>query len=149
VSEDALRERLPIREGLFCGPLSDLDAVRLAGCKCSSCGETSLGTRLICPNCGLDTVQDVSLSDRGTLWSFTVVRHRPPGNYRGIEPFSPFGLGLIELPDGLRVLSPVDCVIDDLTIGLKLRFKPYLRAEPDHDVVVFAFEPAEKDAVNG
>jgi uncharacterized OB-fold protein len=138
----AVRERVPIRDGLLSGPLSCLEDVRLAGSNCWTCGETSLGRADVCPNCGRNTVGERALSDRGVLWSFTVVRHKPPGNYRGPEPFAPFGLGLIELPDGLRVLSPIECSIDQLTFGLELRFKPYVRRDPERDVVAFTFEPA-------
>lgn len=142
VSENAAAKRLPILEGLLSGPLVDLGQVRLAGCRCTTCGETALGSKTICPNCGRDTVNNISLSDRGVLWSFTVVRHRPPGNYKGPEPFVPYGLGLVELPDGIRVLSPIRCAIDKLKIGLALRFAPYVRVEPDgREVVAFAFEP--------
>jgi uncharacterized OB-fold protein len=139
-----VRDRVPIREGLLSGPLSCLDDVRLSGTTCGSCGETSLGKADVCPNCGRNTVREVSLSDRGVLWSFTVVRHKPPGDYRGPEPFVPFGLGLVELPDGLRVLSPIDCDIDRLTIGLELRFTPYVRKDPERDVVAFTFEPTNE-----
>jgi uncharacterized OB-fold protein len=140
-SGDTRSTLAPLREGLLTGAMDQLGTVRLAGCKCAGCGETSLGERVICPNCGRDTVQTVSLGTIGTLWSFTVVRHRPPGDYRGPTPFAPFGLGLVELPEGLRVLSPIDCDVDALTIGLPLRFKPYVRHDPDKDVVAFAFEP--------
>ncbi len=147
-SKPSACERVPIREGLLVGPLSDLDRVRLAGCRCSSCGETSLGSRTICPNCGRDTVREIPLANRGLLWSFTVVRHRPPGNYKGPEPFAPFGLGLVELPDGLRVLSPLDCDIDQLKIGLELRFKTYVRKEGDREVVAFTFEPVSRETAH-
>lgn len=143
-SEGAVRERVPIREGLLSGSLAQLDSVRLAGCKCASCGETALGKRSICPNCGRNTVREVSLGDRGVLWSFTVVRHRPPGNYKGPEPFAPFGLGLVELPDGLRVLAPIQCDVDKLKIGLELQFKPYVRQDAERDVVAFAFASTKK-----
>jgi uncharacterized protein len=139
-----VRDRVPIREGLLSGRLSCLDDVRLVGSNCSNCGETSLGRAKVCPNCGRASVREVSLSDRGVLWSFTVVRHKPPGDYRGPEPFVPFGLGLVELPDGLRVLSPVACPVDRLTIGLKLLFKPYLRQDPERDVVAFTFAPVDE-----
>jgi uncharacterized OB-fold protein len=141
VSNGAVRDRVPIREGLLSGPLSRLDDVRLAGSKCANCGETSLGEVSVCPNCGRDTVHNVALSNRGVLWSYTVVRHKPPGNYRGPEPFAPFGLGLVELRDGLRVLSPIDCSIDQLKFGLELRFKPYVRRDSERDVVAFTFTP--------
>jgi uncharacterized protein len=132
--------RAPIREGLLSGPLDNLTQVRLSGCKCTTCGETSLGAKTICPNCGHDTVRNIALGDRGVLWSFTVVRHRPPGNYKGPDPFQPFGLGLVELPEGLRVLAPIACDIGKLKIGLPLRFHPYVRHDDDgREVVAFDF----------
>lgn len=137
------KPRTPLRAGLLTGPLNDLAGVRLAGCRCSACGETSFGAADICPNCGQDTVEPIALGDHGVLWSFTVVRHRPPGDYRGPAPFSPFGLGLVQLPDGVRIFSPIDCDIDQLEIGMELRFRPYLRHDPDADVVVFSFAPAQ------
>lgn len=139
--------RDPLREGLLVGPLDDLSQVRLAGCKCSFCGEVSLGEARVCPNCGKDQVKTVALNDQGVLWSFTVIRHAPPGDYRGPKPFAPFGMGLVELPEGLRVLSPIQCDIDDLKIGMPLRFRAYVRNDPDRDVVTFTFEPAEAPGV--
>ncbi len=143
VTQNAARDPVAIRDGLLCGPLSQLAQVRLAGSKCTNCGETSLGTVKICPNCGRDSVQNIALGNRGVLWSFTIVRHRPPGNYKGPDPFVPFGMGLVELPEGLRVLSPIQCDIDKLKIGLALQFKPYVRHDDDRDVVAFGFEPTQ------
>lgn len=139
--------RVPIKDGLLCGSLADLATVRLAGSRCASCGETTLGEKAVCANCGSASVSKVALSGHGTLWSFTVVRHRPPGNYKGPEPFAPFGLGLVELPDDLRVFSPVTCPINELRIGARLAFKPYVRVEPDgREVVAFTFVPQEGSA---
>ncbi len=134
-------QRVPVREGLFSGPLSDLGRLTLAGCRCTSCGETSLGTRTLCPNCGKDTVKDIALGQRGVLWTYTVVRHKPPGNYQGPEPFVPFGLGLVELPEGVRVMAPIHCDIARLKIGLPLEFHPYVRKDEDREVVAFSFQP--------
>ena len=137
--------RVPISDELITGPLSDLASVRLQGSRCQHCGETSLGRKALCPNCGRDSVTAIPLSTRGTLWTFTVVRHRPPGNYRGPEPFVPFGLGLVELPDGVRVLSVLDCPTEHLRVGLTMRFRPSVRPEPDgREVVVFSFEAVEE-----
>jgi uncharacterized OB-fold protein len=135
------RPRVPVREGLLVGSLDDLAGLRLAGSRCSTCGETSFGVKDICPNCGQLTVESMALGAQGVLWSFTVVRHRPPGDYRGPDPFTPFGLGLVELPDGVRVLSPIECRLEELRIGMELRFRPYLRQDQEKDTVVFAFEP--------
>jgi uncharacterized protein len=141
-SSNTICDRTPIRDNLLMGPLSDLDQVRLAGSRCSECGETSLGRTSVCANCGRQTVTEISLSKRGTLWTYTVVRHRPPGDYKGPDPFVPFGLGLVELPEGLRVLAPIQCDIGQLKIGLAVLFKPFVRRETDgREIVSFAFEP--------
>ena len=95
----SMTPRVPIRDGLLTGDLAQLDGVRLCGTRCRVCGETSLGRNATCPNCGSGTVTEVTLSNQGVLWTFTVVRNRPPGDYKGKVPFVPFGLGLVELPD--------------------------------------------------
>jgi uncharacterized OB-fold protein len=136
--------RRAIREGLLTGPLEDLDQVHLCGSVCAACGETSLGTSEICPNCGGTDVAPKALWDEGSLWTYTVVRHRPPGAYYGPDPFQPFAIGLVELPDGLRVMAPVEGDLDALKIGMPLRIRPYvLRTdEAGREVVAFAYRPA-------
>ena len=42
-----------------------------------------------------------------TLWSSTVQYYPPPPPAKYDEPFEPYALGLIDLPEGLRVLSKV------------------------------------------
>jgi uncharacterized OB-fold protein len=134
----------PILEGLLTEPLSDLSKVHVGGSRCSTCGETSLGAKDICPNCGQDTVKHIPLSDDGTLWTYTVVRHKPPGAYYGPDPFKPFGLGLVELPDGLRIMAPIDGDPDSFSIGMKLKLRPYILRtdEAGRDVVAFSYAPA-------
>jgi uncharacterized OB-fold protein len=132
--------RIPIREGLLSTPLTDLSVVRLLGSRCTNCGETSLGTAEICANCGRDAVTSLPLSRRGLVWTYTIVRHKPPGDYKGPDPFAPFALGLVELPDGLRVLTPIECALEQVHIGMPVEFRAFVR-EPDGgpEVVVFAF----------
>jgi len=134
--------RISIKDGLLIGPLDQLDSVHLAGSRCASCAETSLGTNLACPNCGSDDLTDIALGDSGTLFTYTIVRHRPPGAYQGPAEFKPFGLGLVELDGVIRVMAPLRLAIEDLKIGMPLKFAPYvLRTnENDEDVVAFAYE---------
>lgn len=139
-STDAAPGRQPIRAGLLTAPLSELATVRLLGSRCEACGETTLGESTTCPNCGSDAVLQLPLSRRGHLWTYTVVRHRPPGNYRGPDPFVPFALGLVELPEGLRVLAPIEADITRLKIGAEVQLRAFVRGrDPDREVVSFAF----------
>jgi uncharacterized OB-fold protein len=136
-----------VREGLFLGALSQPENLKLAGTRCSSCGETSLGSVALCPNCGSAQVEVLGLGDQGTLWTFTVARHRPPGDYRGPEPFKPLGIGLVELAEGQRVMSPLDCPLEQLRVGMPLSFTPYLRHDKDGGAVVaFVYRSAEESA---
>jgi uncharacterized OB-fold protein len=133
--------RVAIREGLLTENLNDLAAVRLVGTKCRDCGETSLGANALCPNCGGDAVTAVPLADHGTLWTYTVVRNPPPGDYKGPRPFAPFGLGLVEMPDGIRVYAPLEADVGRLEIGMALGFRAFVqhRDAEDREVVAFAF----------
>jgi uncharacterized OB-fold protein len=79
------------------------------------------------------------------LWTYTVIRNRPPGDYRGPEPFKPYGVGLVELPDGIRVLSPLGGDVNRFTIGAEMVFEPYClyRNAEGAEVIAFRFVPAE------
>ena len=131
--------RRPVREGLLSGDLSDLAAVRLNGSRCRTCGEATLGANALCPNCGGDDMAPVAFSNEGAVWTYTVVRYRPPGDYKGPDPFVPFAMGLVELPEGLRVLAPIGGDPEAVRIGMKVAFHPYAR--PD-GVVEFNYLPA-------
>jgi uncharacterized OB-fold protein len=134
----------PVRDHLFVGDFSTLKSVHLVGSQCSGCGETSMGSADRCPNCGSPDVSHVPLSDRGVLWTFTVVRHRPPGDYRGPEPFAPFGVGLVELPEGVRVMARLDGQIDELKVGLPMQFRAYYREDSQESTVLtFSYAPYE------
>jgi len=134
---------VPVREGLFTTPLYPLEEVRIVGSKCSNCGEVMLGQALSCSNCTCEDTKFISMSNRGKLWTYTVIRHRPPGSYRGPDPFVPFAEGLVELPEGLRVLSVLDCEIDKLKIGMELELVVYklYENEDGNDVIAFKFKP--------
>ena len=140
-SRPAATALVPIRKDLFTLPLSPLGDVRLVGTDCKTCGEVSLGQARMCPNCAATDVTPLPLSTQGVVWTYTVIRHRPPGEYQGPDPFVPFGLGLVELPEGLRVLAPLDGDIESLHVGMEVElvvFQLYRDTE-DNGVVAFEF----------
>jgi uncharacterized protein len=119
--------RIPIRAGMLSAPLATLDSVRLMGSRCEECLETTLGSSRACPNCGGARIAALPLSREGKLWTYTVVRHKPPGDYQGPDPFVPFAMGLVELPEGLRVLAPLEGDLAQIKIGMALRFRAFVR----------------------
>jgi uncharacterized protein len=127
---------VPVADGLF----RDGDPPRLLGGRCGSCGHHHFPGQSTCPYCSSEQTEGVELSPRGRLWAWTAVTHPPPG-YRGQVPY---GFGVIELPEGLRVLSrlteadpsrlragqPMRLVLETLTVD-----------EENRPVVVYAFTP--------
>ncbi|MBU2608663.1 MAG: OB-fold domain-containing protein [Chloroflexi bacterium] len=144
MSDKTATNRIPVREGLFTMPLSPLEQVRLVGSRCRTCGEVGLGTNFSCQNCAGDDMEVIPLSPEGKLWTYTVIRNRPPGDYKGPDnPYLPLGEGLVELPEGIRVLSPLGNDVDNLEIGMDLRLKVYPLYENNdgNEVIAFKYEP--------
>jgi len=67
----------------------------------------------VCPHC-LEPVKSVRLSKEGTIYSFTVVRIKPPF---GLP--QPYSVGYIDLKDdNLRIISLLDPEkVDKLSVG--------------------------------
>lgn len=95
-------EVVPAIEGLF---TLDLKAPQLIGSKCTSCGTYYFPQAFSCcnPECSEKKVEQALFSNRGKLWSFTVQYYPPPPPFKVQEPFAPYGIGLVELPEGIRI----------------------------------------------
>jgi uncharacterized OB-fold protein len=137
------KRQIPVKEGLFTTPLSPVERVRLMGSRCQDCSEISLGKRQTCSNCGGGNLTEIPLSRKGKLWTYTVIRHKPPGDYKGPDPFVPFGLGLVEIPEGIRVLSPIQCDLERIKVGMELEMEvfPLYTDENQNEVMAFRFRP--------
>jgi uncharacterized OB-fold protein len=97
-------KRIPAVEGFFTWP-SERPA--LLASRCLSCGHTSFPAYSTCinPRCKDKRVEKVTLSSTGTLWSYTVHHYKPPPPFVAPEPFVPYGVGVVELPEGLKVVG--------------------------------------------
>jgi len=139
-------KRIPIREDLFTSPLDNLEQVRLKGSRCQECGEVFMGKATTCANCSSTKLENLVLSNRGTLWTYTLIRYQPPGDYKGqVNPFIPFAEGLVELPEGIRVVAPVkDCDLEKIRIGMPLELVVHelFQDSDGNQVVAFYFRPA-------
>ena len=141
MAETTESKRIPIREKLLSAPLAPLSDVRLLGSKCKHCGEVALGEVGSCQNCASEVLTVLPMNARGTLWTYTVIRNKPPGDFKGQVPM---GEGLVELPDGIRVKSPLGGDVDKLQIGMELKFVAYPLYVNDsgQEVIAFRFDPA-------
>jgi len=75
--------------------------VHLLGGACASCDRTHFPLGPRCPWCGHAPVERSRLDRRATLWGWTAVTAAPPG-YEGPIPF---GFGVVEQADGLRLVT--------------------------------------------
>ena len=116
------KEYVAISDELLSKPLDSPEKVHLLGTRCRACGEVFFGDTAACWQCGSGDMEQTVLSREGVLYSYTIIRNRPPGDYKGADdPFEPFAVGLVELPEGIAILAPiVDCAFEDLKINMKL-----------------------------
>ena len=135
------KKQVPIREGLF--EFRD-DGPVLIGSRCARCGEVTFPANSFCPQCCEQTAERLPLARRGTLYSFTVQRFKPPPPYRGPEPFVPYAVGMIELPEGLRITSLLEVSrVETLQVGVpvELLITPLFEDESGDQVLGYKFRP--------
>ena len=93
-----MAERVPFRAGLF---EEDAQGDTLIGNKCKSCGQIFFPSKASCLACFGDDMEEVRLSRRGKLYTFTI-SHMPTVHLK-----PPFAIGYIELPEGIKVFAPL------------------------------------------
>lgn len=103
----------------------------LVGSRCTTCATVFFprtapdGGQGFCrnPACAGETFADVELSRRGRIWSYTDAQYQPPSPYvPATDPYEPFALAAVELPEGLVVLGQVahGYGVADLTVGAEV-----------------------------
>lgn len=135
------RRRIPLKEGLFTVSSTTDEIPQLIGSKCPSCGEINFPKRQLCPNCHERNVEEIKLSRKGKIYSFTVVMQRPPIYYKGPIPYA---MGFVELPEGVRVQSLfTGCDPETLKIDMDVELvieKLYVDDE-GNEIVTYKFRP--------
>jgi hypothetical protein len=140
-------ERLPVAEDLFrwsadgAGPGAALVASR-----CTGCGSHYFPKSLSCrnPACDAKAVEEALIGRCGHLYSYTVQSYRPPALFR-MEPFEPYAIGLVELPEGLRVMGMLTgWALDEIRIGtpVELTVEPLYRDDAGREVLTYKYAPS-------
>ena len=131
----------PVAEGLFA---ETEDGPRLLGSRCRSCDTPYFPKSAVChsPNCNESKMEDAQFGPKGTLWSYSVQYYPPPPPAKYDEPYVPYALAMIDMPEGLRVLARVST--DDpeqVQVGADVELvleKLYTNPEGD-DVITWKF----------
>ena len=135
--------QVQIDASLYKGPP---DAPQLVGSRCAACEEVTFPRQNSCPACTGSATEELLLARRGTLWTFTIQHFPPPvPPYKGDpENFTPFGVGYVELPEGLRVESRLtECDPEKLAIGMEMELvlEKFVDDENGDEIMKFAFKP--------
>ena len=126
--------------------LSSADSgVALLGSRCTGCASTYFPRAVSCrnPECDDKTLVDVELGRTGVLYSWTVQHYRPPALFR-VDDWQPSAVGLVELPEGLRVLAMLTgAEPGEIPIGAAVRLTtlPLYCDEDGTPVITYAYEP--------
>lgn len=123
------------------------DEPRLIGGRCAGCGSVTFPQPPSCARCGAVEVERHLLPREGTLWTFTTQGFLPKEPYAGgetVETFQPFGVGIIELGNEVRVesrLTVADPEALDFGMPMELVVVPFRTEDDGTEVVTYAFAP--------
>ena len=138
------KTRVPAVEGWF---TTDGEPA-LLGSRCRSCGTFAFPREtFFCrnPACDGTEFEEVPLSRRGTVWSYTDARYTPPAPYVAADPYVPFCIAAVELADEKMVVMGQmvgDVTVADLAVGDPVELVvDVLYEDDDHEYLVWKWRP--------
>ncbi|MGE2723749.1 Zn-ribbon domain-containing OB-fold protein [Mycolicibacterium pulveris] len=119
---------------------------QLIGSRCGACGATAFPVQQRCPKCSAAQMSEVKLPRRGRLVAWTTQGFPPGPPYKGPtgKDFVPFGVGLVQLDDLIRVegrLTENDPAKLQFGMAVELTMVPFTTDDDGNEVVTFAFKP--------
>jgi len=119
---------------------------QLVGSRCAACDATVFPAQPRCPKCSGDQMVRELLPRRGTLVAWTTQGFPPGPPYLGPagNDFVPFGVGLVQLGDVVRVEGRLTVNDPDkLQFGMpvELAMVPFAADADGNEIVTFAFKP--------
>jgi uncharacterized protein len=119
----------------------------LIGSRCGDCAATTFPAQPRCPRCSRTNMAELELPRRGTLVAWTTQGFVPKLPYAGretAESFTPFGVGLVQLGDLVRVearLTESDPAELRFGMDVELAIVPFYVDEEGNEIMTFAFAP--------
>jgi uncharacterized protein len=123
------------------------DNPQLVGGRCGDCAATTFPAQRRCPRCSAAAMTELLLPRRGTLVAWTTQGFPPGPPYAGPtgKAFTPFGVGLVQLGDVIRIearLTENDPAKLQFGMDVELAMVPFTSDDDGNEVVTFAFAPA-------
>jgi len=139
-----MTQRIPVIEGLFA---ERSDGPRLIGSRCATCATPYFPRSPVChnPGCDQSKMEDAVFGPTGVLFSFAVQNYPPPPPAKYDEPYRPYAVGMVDLPEGLRVLGRI--ATDDFSqlrggLPVELIVDRMYHDSEGNEVVTWQFRPA-------
>jgi uncharacterized OB-fold protein len=119
---------------------------QLIGSRCGACAATTFPRQQRCPKCSKAEMSDVLLPRRGTIIAWTTQGFPPGAPYAGPtgKDFVPFGVGLVQLGDEIRVegrLTENDPAKLKFGMEVELAMVPFTTDADGDEIITFAFQP--------
>lgn len=133
--------QVPIEPGYFTVPTDPGAPPQLLGSRCPDCGEHFYPRRMVCAKCLHEGCDDVELSPRGTLYTWTYVH--VPLFAKKDGSVDAYGVGQVDLPEGPRVQAILVGGPHDFSIGMALEIdlETLSQDKNGNDVVIYRFKP--------
>jgi len=157
LSAGTAKVRVPAVEGWFTvgDPRSGRPPALIGSC-CSACGTFAFPReQLSCrnPRCGGSELNEVELSRRGRVWSYTDARYQPPPPYVPADPYQPFVIAAVELDaERMVVMGQMvpEVTVDDLSIGDEVELVVDTLSEDDeHQYLVWKWQKVQGPTAAG
>jgi uncharacterized protein len=138
------KKRIPAVEGWF----TMGSEPSLIGNHCKTCGDYFFPKSSYCrnPKCMGKDLEEVLLSRKGKLWSYTVNYYQPPPPYISPDPFVPYGLAVVQLAKEKmdvagQVVSGYD--FEKLKVGMdmELVLEKLTEDKQGNEVMVWKWKP--------
>lgn len=105
--------------------------------RCCTCGTPRFPWLPGCNACGSPEWETVEASGEGTVFSYVVMHHPPFPAFSTSEGAEPYAVALVELAEGVRMVSNVIGVpYDKVRVGMPVRLE-FLRTDPELELPVF------------
>jgi uncharacterized OB-fold protein len=126
----------------------DPESPALLGSRCRACGTIAFPKeQAFCrnPDCAGTAFDEVPLSRRGRIWSYTDARYQPPPPYVAAHPYQPFCIAAVELAaEQMVVLGQVVAGVraEELAVGGEVELVlDTLYEDDDNEYLVWKWAP--------
>ena len=120
---------------------------RLIAKKCRSCGAVNFPPRQTCLECGYSDFEDVKLSGRGKIYTFTIIgKGGAPTEFDDLQNMTgEYAVAIIELEEGPKVVAQLtDCHPNPNEIKIGMEVKAVIRRLYEQERIIrygYKFKP--------